>query len=200
MLHAILLPFVAGLLVGVNAFNAPALRARLAERPGLERRVPLESAALTLGVMAILALVSWRFAAFISGRLTNSLLFLGLFALAGAFYTLRPYRAREPEPVPTGWRWLTRHAGDVAYYAGPAWIIAMFLAMQQFTVARFLRPYAAAAAGIIVATTLWTTRFPDALPAAPRRVDGTRPRTVLLLSLAYAVTAVLMLTANLKLI
>lgn len=200
MLHALLLPLVAGLLVGVNAYNAPALKARLAERANDPRRVPLEFAILTLGVMALLALVSWRFAAFISGRLTNSLLFLGFFALAAAFYTLRPSSPREPDPVPTGWRWLTRQAGDIAYLCGPAWILATFLAMRQLTLARFLLPYAAAATGIVLTTILWTTRYAHALPTGPKRPDGTRPRAILVLSLAYATSALLMLTANLKLI
>lgn len=200
MLHFLVLPLLAGLLVGVNPYNARSLRARLAEHANTPRRVPVDSALLTLAITLLLATLSWRFAAFISGRLTNSLLFLGLFALAGAFYSLRPYKRREPDPVPTGWRWLTSHASDITYYAGPAWIVATALAMQQLTFSTFILPYLAAASGIILATTAWTTRYADALPEAPKRADGSRPRAMLILSLAYGTSAVLMFAGNLKLL
>ena len=201
MLHALLLPFLAGLLVGVNPFIAPALRARLDESDDARRRFHLETSAAILLVTALIIVVSWRFSAFISGRLTNSLLFLGLFALAGAFYSLRPIRRRrDPEPHPTGWRWPLRYAGDAFYYGGPAWILALAAAMQQITLTRYILPFLATAAGVILATYLWTTRYQAMLPRAAPSPDEPRTRASRLLSLAYGVSAVLMLAANLKLI
>ena len=200
MIHEALIPLAAGFLVGVNPFNAHHLRARLEETAN-PRRVIVEVAALVVPVTVLLVVVTWRFSAFISGRLTNSLLFLGFFVLAGAFYSLRPIRRRgKPDPPTTGWRWLTAYASDIAYYAGPTWIIATALAMKQITLGRFVLPFAAAAAGIVIATFLWSTRWARALPHAPPAPDARRTRARLLLSLAYGASGVLMLAANLKLL
>lgn len=202
MLHSLLLlPFVAGLLVGVNPFVAPSLRARLDESDTTRKRFPFE-AGLAIALVAILIIVvSWRFSAFISGRLTNSLLFLGLFALAAAFYSLRPVRHhREPDAPALGWRWPLRYAGDTFYYAGPAWILALAAAMQQVTLSRYLLPFLATTIGAIVATSLWTTRYEASLPRGAPDPDAPRSRASRVLSLAYGLAAVLMLAANLKLI
>ena len=201
MLLALLLPFLAGLLVGVNPFVAPSLRARLDERENDRRAFHVETTSIVFALATLLVLVSWRFSAFISGRLTNSLLVLGFIALAAAFYALRPIqRRRDPEAPPTGWRWLTRYAGDAFYYAGPAWILAIAAAMQQLTFARFLLPFAAATLGCLVAVTVWTTRWPHAIPRALPTPGEPRTRAQKWLSLAYGVSAVLMLAANLKII
>lgn len=201
MLEALIGPLLAGLLVGVNPYLAPQLHGRLREYGGARRRLQTETTIATLVVMVLLAVFAWRFSAFLSGRLTNSLLFLGLFALGGAFYSLRPpKRHREPEPPATGRRWLARYASDVAFYAGPAWVIAMAAAMKQLTAARFALPFAAASLGIILATLLWTTRFAHALPPAPSAPGEARTRPMTLLSLAYGASAILMLAAHLKLL
>lgn len=201
MLLALLLPFLAGVLVGVNPFVAPYLRARLDERANDHRAFHIETALVVFALASLLVLVSWRFSAFISGRLTNSLLVLGFVALAAAFYTLRPIqRRREPDAPPTGWRWLTRYAGDAFYYAGPAWILAIAAAMQQLTFARFLLPFAAATLGCLLAIALWTTRWQHALPRTLPTPGEPRTRAQKGLSLAYGVSAVLMLAANLKII
>lgn len=202
MMHHALLPFVAGLLVGVNPFLAPPLHARLRERA--RRTLHLETALATLAVMGVLAALAWRFSAFLGGRLTNGLLVLGLFALGGAFYSLRPLARRrdddDDDERATGWRWLPRYAGDVAYYAGPAWALAAVMAMQQLTPARFAAPFAAAAAGVIVATVAWTTALARALPDRPSVPGEARTRAMTLLSIAYGASAVLLLAAHLKLL
>lgn len=200
MLHTLLLPFLAGLLVGVNPFVAPSLHARLDERVS-RQRFHVETSLAILFVAVTLGFVSWRFSAFVSGRLTNSLLFLGLFALAAAFYALRPIRRRrEPDAPSTGWRWLARFVGDAFYYAGPAWFLALAAAMQQLTFARFVLPIAAAAAGCLLALVVWTTRGRSALPRALPRPGESRTRAQKALSLAYGASAVLMLAASLKLL
>lgn len=199
MIHQVLLALAAGLLVGVNPYVAPNLHARLAERGGA-RSLHIETTLATSLVLVALVALAWRFAGFLSGRLTNSLLFLGLFALAGAFYSLRPFRRRAPDPAPTGWRWLTGYASDVLYYAGPAWVLATAFAMRQVTPASFALPYVAAGAGVIVATFAWTTRWRDALPRAPAAPGEPRTKGHTALALCYASAAVLMLAANLKLI
>lgn len=201
MLHALLIAFLAGLLVGVNPFIAPALSARLDESDTARRRLPLETSFAILLVTTLIVLVSWRYSAFISGRLTKSLLFLGLFALAGAFYSLRPIRRRrDPDLHPTGWRWLLRYAGDTFYYAGPAWLLALAAAMQQVTFTRYVLPFFATSTGMILATYLWTTRYGGMLPRAAPTPDDPRTPASKLLSLAYGVSAALMLAANLKII
>lgn len=201
MLHHLLLPFLAGLLVGVNPFVAPSLHARLHERAGDRRAFHLEMLLIVLLVATLAALVTWRFSAFISARLTNSLLVLGLFALAAAFYTYRPIqRRRDPDAPPTARRWLTRYAGDAFYYAGPAWILAIAAAMQQLTLGHYLLPFAAATLGCIASITLWTTRWHAALPHALPTPGEPRTRAQKGLSLAYGASAVLMLAANMKLI
>lgn len=199
MIHHAIIPLLAGLLVGVNPFVAPSLHARLTER-GNTRTVLIETSLITLGTLIVLVAISWRFASFISGRLTNSLLVLGLFALAGAFYSLRPFRRREPGPSPAGWRWLTRYASDTLYYAGPAWILAMAFAMRQFTFTRSAIPFAAAALGIMIASSLWITKLRDKLPERTSRPGEPRGPGLIILSLAYGTSAAMMLAANLKLI
>ena len=198
MMHALLVPFLAGLLAGVNPYNAHLLRARLQERTA--RNTLPEVALLTLIAFILVAGISWRFSIFISGRLTNGLLFLGLFALAAAFYSLRPLRRRgEPDPVPTGWRWTSSYLGDVLYTAGPAWLVGAALAMKQLRFTDFLASYAAAALGILVATLLWTLGRRH-LPMEGPRVDRPRTRVTLLLALSYAFASLLMLAGNLKLV
>lgn len=201
MLHELLVPFAVGLLVGVNPFIAPSLRLRMDESDAARRRLPLEAGLVTALVATLFVLVSWRFSAFVSGRLTNSLLVLGFVALAGAFYSLRPVLRRgDPDPPATGWRWPLRHAGDTFYYAGPAWLLALAAAMQQLTFARYLLPFLAASAGIVLATYVWTARYGASLPRTPPKAGEPRARATTLMSVAYGLAAVLMLAANLKLV
>lgn len=199
MIHAVALPLVAGLLVGVNPYTAPLLRAKLRDQPARPARFLIEIAALLGCVLLVIVILSWRFSAFVSGRLTNGLLVLGLFALAGAFFSLRPpRRPQEPRAV-SGWRWHTRYASDLAYTAGPAWLVATAIAMTQLTLARFVLPYVAAAVGILVAHAYWTTRGRQRLPEAILP-DRPRTRSHFQLALAYGATAVLVLAGYLKLI
>lgn len=198
MMHHVIVPLLAGFLVGVNPFLATSLHARLEERGA--RRVVLETGILTALVAIVLTTIAWRFGGFISGRLTNGLLFLGLFALAGAFFSLRPLRRRDPDPPRAGWRWPPGYAGDVAYYAGPAWILATALAMQQVTIAAFALPFAAAAFGVVLATLLWSTRGRARLPRGPLQPKEPRTFGHKALAVGYGVAAVLMLAANLKLL
>lgn len=200
MILQLLLAFAAGALAGVNPYNAPLLHARLHEERVPAKRLVAETGAIALLALVLLVGLAWRFAGFISGRLTNGLLFLGLFALAGAFYSLRPIaRRREPEPPLTGWRWRGRYLSDQLYYVGPAWIVATAIAMQQLTFARFVLPFLAAAFGIVATTAFWTLRHPGALPTELPR-PGTRTRASYTLALCYGAAAVLMLAGNLTLI
>lgn len=200
MIHQVLLAFLAGALVGVNPYNAPIIHARLHREKVSPRNLVAETGAITILTLAVLVALAWRFAGFISGRLTNGLLFLGLFALAGAFYSLRPIaRRREPESAPEGWAWRRRYSSDHLYYVGPAWIVATAIAMQQLSFAKFVLPFVAAAAGILATTAYWALRHPAALPASLPR-PGTRTRASYALAVGYGAAAALMLAGNLKLI
>ena len=200
MIHQILLALLAGALVGVNPYNAPLLHARLHREQVPPKRLVAETAAITLLALVLLVGLTWRFAGFISGRLTNGLLFLGLFALAGAFYSLRPLtKRREADPAPQGWPWRRRYLSDHLYYVGPAWIVATAIAMQQLTFVEYVLPFLAAASGILATTAFWALRHPAALPASLPR-PGERTRASFVLASAYGAAAVIMLAGNLKLI
>ena len=201
MIHEVLAPLLAGLLVGVNPFLAPSLHARLQEKKDDTRLVLLETTLLTPLLLVALVAVSWRFAAFISGRLTNSLLFLGLFALAGAVYALRPLpRRTTPDPPATGWRWSARYAADNLYTAGPAWVVATAIAMKQVTFLDYVVPYLMAALGILLATLAWTTALRAHLPPQPPLRGSPRTRATVALAVMYACAGSLMLAGNLKLL
>ena len=188
MIADVLLPFLAGALVGVNPYTAWLLRARHSPR-----RATAEAAAVVLVVAALLGLLTWTFAGFTSGRLTNGMLVLGLFALLGAFHALRPFgRERDAPPTPEGWRWTLRYLADTAYYAGPAWLVATFLAMRTLDAVAYAIPFAAAAAGEIVALGV-ATRHLDALPDGPPRRSGPLSPAHRVLGFAYAGAAVLVL-------
>lgn len=188
MIAEIAFPFLAGLLVGVNPYTAWLLRAR---QPA--SRAVAEAGALVLAVAGVLGLLTWTFAGFTSGRLTNGMLFLGLFALVGAFHALHPLgRAREAPTIPTGWRWPVRYVVDTAYYCGPAWLLATFLAMRTLDAVAYATPFAAAGAGGVVALVLAARRRDD-LPEGPPRRGAPRSRAHHVLGLAYAGAAVLVL-------
>lgn len=187
MIADIVLPFLAGLLVGVNPYTAWLLRAR----PGPTRAA--EAAGLVILAVAFLGLLTWTFAGFTSGRLTNGMLVLGLFALVGALHALHPLgRAREAPKAPEGWRWTLRYLADTAYYAGSAWLVATFLAMRTLDAVAYAIPFASAAAGAVVALGLASPRI-DALPDAPPRRGAPPSRAQRLLAGTYAAAALLVL-------
>lgn len=188
-----LAPFLAGLLVGINPYTAPLVKARLTEK-GV-KRATLEAALGACALALLVGLVAWEFAPFVSGRLTNGLLLLGLFTLAGAVFALRPVgRHRGPAAAPpTGARWVLRYAGDAFYFLGPAWLVATAVAMRAIRPAAFALPYALATLGAIIALIAWSTRGRERLPGAPPRPGEPIPRSTRALAFAYGAAGVLVL-------
>lgn len=192
--------FATGVLVGVNPYTAHQLRARLdATR---STRVLLEATACLVLVALLVGALAWTFAPFVSGRLTNALLLLGIFAMGGAVFAIRPVGRRREPPIPEngGWRWLRRYAMDAIYFVGPAWIVATLVAMRTTSIEAFAWPYVLAVAGAIAATSLWIRLVPEALPLQPPAPGKPAGRATILLAIEYGVAGAIMLAGNVKLI
>lgn len=160
----------------------------------------MEWSIVLAGVVVFVAFATWTFAGFISGRLTNSLLVLGLFALFGAFHAFRPLGREKPAPrAPAGWRWRVRLAGDLLYYAGPAWILAVLYAMRSLDALSYALPFASALAGGLTATAV-AHRRRHVLPGHPPVKGPSVPPVMRGLAAAYAVVAALMLAGNVGLV
>ncbi len=191
--------FAAGLLVGVNPFVAPSLRARLTERerPML---VWLEASAVAAAVLITIAAFAFEFASFVSGRLRNMLLLLGVFTVVGGAYAWRPVgRKRDADPAVVGRRWWTRFGADVLYYGAPAWLVGLVVAMSQVTALRFSVAFMVTFAGLATAFALWTlpgSPLARHLPAHAPRPGEASSRVVRRLAIAYASAGALMLAAG----
>lgn len=196
----LLASLVVGALVAANPWTAPLLCARVEETS--PARALLEASLLVLLLALVVGALAWAFAPFISGRLTNALLYLGLFVLAAALYAFRPLgrRVEAPPAPPQGWRWITRFATDAFYFYGPAWLVATLAAMRTLTAAAFALPYAATAAGILAALAAWLLLAPKKLPDAPPRRGAPIPRGTRPLGVAYGLAGAFMIAGNLGLL
>lgn len=197
-LDAILAPFLAAALVGVNPFTAHLLRARLAAPGSRAPRVAATAALVAAALVALVAVAAWELSRLVSGRLTRGMLVLGIFVLVGALYALRPVgRARDASPTPEGWRWIARYFADSAYYAGPGWLLATGFAMRELTLAAFLVPFAASLAGALSAMLLWVFALAARLPDAPPRPGASVHPTNRALAAAFGGAGVLMMAFGL---
>lgn len=195
----------AGLLAGLNPYVAPTV-ARLARgrTRGLRAATAAGLAALAAAASALVGVLAWRYSAFVSGRLTYGILVVAAFTLAGAAYAWRPVgRARREEAPPTRPPRAARArralalAGDVLYYGGPAWALAVALAMREVTAAAFAAPFAAAAAGAALALALGAL-LPDRLPAERPRAGAPSPAGARSLAVPYALAGLLLVAAFLR--
>lgn len=195
-------PLLAGLFVGVNPFTGPLLRARLDEHPARARAtLASEAAALNLGVAIVLSLMAYRFAGFVSGRLTNGLLILGLLSLAGAVYVWRPLgRHREAVALPTRSKWALRYAWDSAYYQGPAWVAALAIGMKSVSTLAFAAAFAVAWVGVATAIIVWCTLAPQRLPTRAPAPGHPTERVSKMLGVAYGAAGAILLAGNVGLL
>lgn len=197
-LEAVAVPFVASALSAVNPFTAHLLAARRGQTRAEASRAAATAACVAVALLAVVAVASWELSRLVSGRLTRGTLVLGLFALVGALYALRPVgRAREATPPPQGARWVARYAADAAYYTGPGWLVATAFAMREVTPAAFALPFVASLAGALAAVAFWVLGVGARLPDAPPRPGAPVHPTHRALALAFGGAAVLMMAFGL---